>query len=162
VEIELAGVRVDLATREDLAGALARVNIKPQPLALSVAKVTPGAAFLYTFLDLGGPKTPGTYWNVLTYGAFGPDPFTPVAGQMFPFVAAVPPADSAVEPTFSNVVDIAVNLNNQAQWSGHQLLLHWGDHLILCFKGLPNNQQIIGYLRGEAYPAAAYPHEDTA
>jgi hypothetical protein len=148
----------DVATKDDLRNLAANLltQLRPVPVVVTPQKIAANPALTYTFLDLGGPRQPGLVWNVLSYGALAPDPFSAPAGTMFPFVASVPPADSNVEPLFSQPVDIAVAWANQAAWSGHQLLLHYMEHLILAFKGLANGQVINGFLRAEQYPAALF------
>jgi hypothetical protein len=111
---------------------------------LFAAKATPASALTYTFIDCnpyGVPK--GYIWDLRRLTISGPDPFTSVTGNVFPFIGNVP-ADSNTEPAnFPDLIDVATTtIPNLSFWSSGSVILTPGEHLVVCLKSLPNSQQI--------------------
>lgn len=122
-----------------------------RPQLFPAAKTTPAAPFTYTFLDLGGPVLPGMEWDVMRYMIWGNDPFAAVAGSVVVFIGSVAPPDSNAEPTFPNMVDLAVGLPAVGSWSARQLILSYGEHLIAAMKGLPASTQLAASVQASQY-----------
>lgn len=157
-----SGDEVDLASPEDLERLERRVISAltppaPLPFRERVAKTTPASPFTYTFLDLGGPTAPGMEIDVLRYSLFPNDVFsTTTTGNVVAFVGSVAPADTNVEPMFSEMVDFQVGIPAVGTWTAHQLTLRWQEHLILCVKAWPASTQLIGSLQGQKFAGARF------
>lgn len=110
---------------------------------LNVTKTAPATAPTYTFMDMGGPNN-GFVWDVRRYAVHGGDPFATLTGvSVITFVAQQVPGDSNTEPPFMDMVDTFSNVvPNSTTWGSGELTLLPGERLVLCLKGLANNQVV--------------------
>jgi hypothetical protein len=164
--IEIAGTTIDIASSDDLTKHFADMydwllasSLREEiPVPLVNGKTTPAVAFLYTYLDLGGPK-PGWLWDIMRLAIYGNDPTAVVAGNVFAFISGNAPADSASIGMYPELVEVSGTIPNVAFYSRQQTIVRPGQHFVVGFKSLPNATAIVAAGNAIQYrdPAAGSP-----
>jgi hypothetical protein len=128
---------IPVGTRPRLGGDTSR------PVTLPGSYQAASTAFTYCFLNFP-VCTPNKIWEIMRFGVTAPDPFTILAGvSVLAFRTTFQPQDSNTEPaTFGDLLAVLGSVPNTSYPATRSVLIRGFERVVLCFKGLANNQQL--------------------
>ncbi len=142
-----------VASALDRIHKLATPNPIQTPLPRTVLGATAAAAtaLTYTFMDCGGPPA-GFRREIRWFAVWGsPDIFLTLSGVNVIALIAQPNqyADNNTEPNFTQSLAMPAAVPNRFSATHNEVSFEYPLHLILCFKGLANSQQVNAH--GQAW-----------